>query len=106
MFIAIYEFDVKAGLEAEFRSYWSKTTEGICRECGSLGSRLHSTDKPNIFVAYAQWPSKEHWQNSRLADEEYLSYRTSMRECLNSSRTVYELEVVEDHLRLKRYQEP
>jgi len=96
LFIAIYEFDVNEGLAEQFREHWFKTTEGICRLRGSLGSRLHSTNKPHIFVAYAQRQSREHWQDSRLTDEEYLAARSDMRKCLNSSKTVYELEVIED----------
>lgn len=30
---------------------------------GGLGSRLHKVND-ELYIAYAQWPSKTHWDNS------------------------------------------
>ncbi|GAB2196984.1 hypothetical protein [Sessilibacter sp. MAH4] len=98
MFIAVYEFEVIEGKEEVFRQYWLKTTQGIYQECGSLGSRLHKTNKLNIYVGYAQWPSKEIWNNGNLTGEDYLAARNEMRKCLVSSKTIYEMQVTDDYL--------
>jgi hypothetical protein len=71
----------------------------IYKNCGSYGSRLHTSDKPNILVGYAQWPSREQWEKiSDLTDEGYQRARNEMRRCLVQSKTVYELEVCDDYL--------
>ncbi|WP_409126676.1 hypothetical protein [Vibrio parahaemolyticus] len=50
MFIAIYEFEIKDGMEASFREAWLEVTKVIYQKCGSFGSRLHTSDKPNVLV--------------------------------------------------------
>ncbi|MBU1294806.1 MAG: antibiotic biosynthesis monooxygenase [Gammaproteobacteria bacterium] len=99
MFIAVYEFEIKEGTEASFRNAWLEVTKAIYKNCGSFGSRLHTSDKPNILVGYAQWPSREQWEKiTDLTDELYQSARNEMRRCLVQSKTVYELEVCDDYL--------
>lgn len=76
MFIVIYEFKIKDGAETEFRKSWLTVTKAIYQHCGSFGSRLHQSEVPNIFVGYAQWPSREQWEKDRvITDELYLSFR-------------------------------
>ncbi|MGP8305040.1 antibiotic biosynthesis monooxygenase family protein [Vibrio sp. YIC-376] len=99
MFIAVYEFEIKAGTEAAFRDAWLEVTKAIYQHCGSFGSRLHISDKPNILVGYAQWPSREQWeQDNELTDALYQRARNEMRACLVKSKTVYKLEVCDDYL--------
>lgn len=99
MFIAVYEFEIKEGTEASFRNAWLEVTKAIYKNCGSFGSRLHTSDKPNILVGYAQWPSREQWEKiTDLTDELYQSARNEMRRCLVQSKTAYELEVCDDYL--------
>lgn len=99
MFIAVYEFEIKEGTEVSFRNAWLDVTKAIYKNCGSYGSRLHTSDKPNILVGYAQWPSREHWEKiNDLTDEGYQRARNEMRRCLVQSKTVYELEVCDDYL--------
>ena len=43
MFIAVYRWKVKAGMEDQFREGWRRGTVGD-------------------FVGYAQWPTREQWQ--------------------------------------------
>ena len=57
MFIALYEFKVKAGFESQFEESWAIVTEHIYQKRGSLGSRLHKA-KDGTYVAYAQWPNE------------------------------------------------
>ncbi|XKE44434.1 antibiotic biosynthesis monooxygenase [Halomonas organivorans] len=106
MFIAVYEFEVKDGAEAAFREAWLEVTKSIYHHCGSFGSRLHTSDKPNVLVGYAQWPSREQWEkDNELKDERYLFFRQKMRDCLVQSRTVYKLEVSDDYLQSSLAQE-
>ena len=99
MFVAVYEFEIKEGTEASFREAWLEVTRGIYQHCGSLGSRLHTSDKPNVLVGYAQWPSREQWEKDHeIADDKFQQARNEMRRCLVQSRTVYKLEVSDDYL--------
>lgn len=99
MFIAVYEFKIKDGTESEFRDAWLEVTKAIYRHCGSFGSRLHISDKPNVLVGYAQWPNREQWEKDKeLSDTLYQVSRQKMRDCLIQSKTVYKLEVSDDYL--------
>lgn len=99
MFIAVYEFQVKPGQEVAFRQAWQQVTQMLYERCDSYGSRLHQTDKSGCFVGYAQWPSREQWAASRqLDDDDFISTREVMRDCLESSHTVYEMNVTDDEL--------
>ncbi len=104
MFIAVYEFNIKPGKEEQFRQSWLKTTQAIFKELGSLGSRLHSTDDPLKFVAYAQWPNMDLWANNNgLREHESILAIEDMRECIENSKTVYKLQVTDDYLQQTQY---
>ena len=81
MFIAIYSFQVKPEKESEFIETWEKLTELIYKHEGSLGSRLHKASETE-YIAYAQWPSNELWENagSKLP-ENANSIRETMKSC-------------------------
>lgn len=105
MFIALYEFTVKKGKEESFRASWLKTTEGIYKEFGSIGSRLHATGKENVFIGYAQWPSREQWAKVKgELSPEYSQARRTMNDCIESSSILYELEVTDDYLQNKCFE--
>lgn len=107
MFVAVYEFQIKEGAETSFREAWLEVTKAIYEHCGSFGSRLHTSDKPNILVGYAQWPDRETWQKDRpVIDEKYHRARKQMLDCLVQSKTVYELEVSDDYLRANLSRSP
>lgn len=98
-FIAVYEFTLKPDCHRDFRQAWRTVTEGIYLQCGSYGSRLHRTDKPDVYVAYAQWPSREQWEKQHtLTGENYLKAREQMRACLLDSQTRYRITVCDDYL--------
>lgn len=61
MFIAVYRWTVKQGMEDQFREGWRRGTVAIRRTHNSFGSRLHRLANGD-FVGYAQWPSREKWQ--------------------------------------------
>ncbi len=99
MFVAVYEFEIREGSETEFRKAWLEVTKLIYKNCGSSGSRLHRSNKPNTFVAYAQWASRELWKKDfALNSQEFVSARQKMFDYIVTSKTVYELEVTDDYL--------
>ena len=99
MFIVVYEFEIEEGAEARFRKAWFEVTKAIYENSGSLGSRLHTSDKPRILVGYAQWPSREQWEkDNEITDKLFQNARDDMRNCLVQSKTVYRLEVSDDFL--------
>ncbi|WBA80176.1 antibiotic biosynthesis monooxygenase [Endozoicomonas sp. GU-1] len=99
MFIAVYEFEIKQGNETEFRKAWLEVTKVIYQKCGSFGSRLHTSDNPNIMVGYAQWPDRQQWEKDHdLTDALYLEARQRMKDCLVQLKIVYQLEVSDDYL--------
>lgn len=104
MFIAVYEFKIREGMEQQFRGAWLQVTKAIYKHCGSYGSRLHTTENKNILVGYAQWPDKHQWQkNHNITDVEYIEGRKIMKECLVTSETRYEMQVSDDYLQSSLY---
>jgi quinol monooxygenase YgiN len=63
-FCVIYRFLVREEAEEQFREGWTRLTEAIRDRRGGQGSRLHRAGG-NLWVAYAQWPSREAWEGSR-----------------------------------------
>lgn len=62
-FAVVYQWRVKLGMEAQFRSAWEELTAWHREQRGALGSRLHRTDNGTV-VAYAQWPDRQSWERS------------------------------------------
>lgn len=103
MFIAIYQFKVKPGKNADFISAWEALTQLIYEYEGSLGSRLHQQDD-TVYIAYAQWPDKETWKNSgdklpASADP----IRKRMKSACEQIETLFELDTVSDLLKTGTY---
>ena len=55
-FCAIYRWRLHPGSEDTFVQAWSRITQLLLAERGSLGSRLHR-GPDNIWYSYTQWPS-------------------------------------------------
>ena len=55
-FCAIYRWRLHPGSEETFVQAWSRITQLLLAERGSLGSRLHR-GPDNIWYCYTQWPS-------------------------------------------------
>lgn len=62
-FAVVYQWRVKAGMDAQFREAWEALTVLLKRSRGARGSRLHRTDY-GTYVAYAQWPDQASWERS------------------------------------------
>ncbi len=58
----MYTWTIVPELEDDFVRAWSVATMAY-RTIGALGSRLHRSDEGE-FVAYAEWPSRDAWQNA------------------------------------------
>ncbi len=102
MFCVVYEFTVKPGKNEAFEKSWAEFTEAIYRVRGSLGSRLHISHEPNKYMAYAQWPSEETF-NDIPGDEKYsldeLNAREEMRNSVLETKTIYKMHILKNHLR-------
>jgi len=102
MFIALYEMLAKPGCEAEFEHNWAKVTEAIFRVRGSFGSRLHRTETSRTYIAYAQWPSKDVFDNEptnpQYTPEEADAFQR-MKAAAESIRTLHRMEVCNDLLK-------
>ena len=100
MISVILEFEPIAEMENEFISSWKECTEVIYKNFGSLGSRLHRSDKGN-FIAYAQWPSKDAYEKSSAWPEELVLVRDRMRSLLKGGKpkVLHLLEVEVDLLK-------
>ena len=98
MFAVIYSFAVHPGKEKIFEESWFAMTELIRDYEGGLGSRLHRKDD-GLYIAYAQWPDRETWENSGgKIPESAQQIRTTMRESLVKMETLHELNLVADLL--------
>ena len=98
MFIVIYSFQVKKVFEESFESAWEELTLLFRDYAGGLGSRLHK-GKENGYIAYAQWPDEQTWENAQdLLPEEASEYRTSMENSCLEIKTLHKLRLVEDML--------
>ena len=55
MFVAVYRWRLKPGMEDQFVDGWQRVTRAIRRSCGGYGSRLHQCSD-GTWLAYARWP--------------------------------------------------
>lgn len=96
-FCAIYRWRLHPGSEDTFVRAWSRVTQLLLEERGSLGSRLHR-GPDNIWYSYTQWPSAEakaEWLARPSVDPE--AWR-QLREAIAESLPELILEPVSDHL--------
>jgi hypothetical protein len=97
MFIAIYRWKLKAGLEARFQEGWQRRTRELVRKGGSLGSRLHRAED-GTWAAYAQWPDRATREAAGELPVDDPEARVMMRESIEESYPDLYLEVVIDLL--------
>ena len=101
MFVALYEMTAKPGHEADFERAWAAVTDAIYRVRGSLGSRLHKTETPGVYIAYAQWPSRQVYEDASMRarfTESETQQIVRMKESASLIRTVHLMEVFDDRL--------
>jgi hypothetical protein len=102
MFIVVYRWKLKEGMEDRFRQGWRAATEAISQKYGSLGSRLHKADD-GTWVAYAQWPDKERWEAMRDGPPADVPGFDLMRESIDDSAKtaspLFRMTVTDDYLK-------
>lgn len=104
MFTVIYSFKVLPAQSDVFEESWSQLTTLIYQYEGSLGSRLQKVavqkEGEHIhYIAYAQWPSRQLWENSgSKLPKEAEAIRSAMKNACNHIETLFELDVVNDLL--------
>jgi heme-degrading monooxygenase HmoA len=98
MFCVIYTFKVFPHAEARFEEAWRELTYLIRDFEGGLGSRLHR-EEGGDYVAYAQWPSQERWEQSggRLPAEAE-KWRKQMKETCSAIEMLRQFQMVTDLL--------
>lgn len=96
-FCAIYRWRLHPGSEEAFVTAWSRVTQLLREERGSLGSRLHR-GPDNVWYSYTQWPSAEAKAEglSRLSVDP-LAWQ-QMREAIAESLPELVLEPIADFL--------
>lgn len=107
MFIAVYRWRMKPGMEERFRDGWRRVTDSIYHHHGSLGSRLHR-EMDGSWVAYAQWPDRKHWEKAQqegpVGDRGGLEMmRDSVENPDHLERPVLRMVVAEDLLQAAPY---
>lgn len=95
-FIVLYRFRLRPGLEQSFVEAWSRRTEQLRTDGGSLGSRLHRGND-GIWYAYAQWPDDATRQHAfaRTLDP---AASAQMRAAVAESFPEIVLETIADYL--------
>ena len=99
MLAIIYQWRVSPELEGDFISAWTRMTEIIFEQSGSLGSRLHRAEDGR-FIAYAQWPTLEAWNASRTVPDssEMAQLRYVMMQSAERILPDIKMDVLEDRL--------
>lgn len=97
MLAVLLEFNVKPGLEDQFVECWSETTDIIYKKFGSLGSKLHKSNN-GVYVAYAQWPSREIYESEQSWSQSDSAVREKMRSTLVGGKptVLHQLSLVSD----------
>ncbi|MFK2874452.1 antibiotic biosynthesis monooxygenase family protein [Dyella lipolytica] len=57
-FVVLYRWRLHPGMESSFIEAWSRLSDLLRSERGSLGSRLHH-GSDGLWYSYAQWPSAQ-----------------------------------------------
>ena len=97
MFVALYRWKLKEGCEGRFREGWRRRTREIYERCGSLGSRLHRAED-GTWLAYAQWPNRQAWEDARGVPVSDVEASALMRESVETSYPDTYMEVADDLL--------
>lgn len=99
MFSVVYEFDVIADKENDFKLLWRQLTIEIKTHRGGLGSRLHKVvASQNKWIAYAEWPSRTLWLDRTKSNPVIDQLSNQLKATCHSIQTIYELEVIDDLL--------
>lgn len=96
-FCAIYRWRLHPGSEEAFVQAWSRVTQLLRAERGSLGSRLHR-GPDGIWYSYTQWPSAEAKAEGLARPSVDAEAWQRLRDAIAESLPEIVLEPVSDHL--------
>lgn len=96
MFIVLYRWRTKEGMEDQLIENWSKVTQYYMENFGALGSRLHR-GSDGIWYAYAQWKSGKQREKA-IAERANHDAREKMQEAIEEFLPEIVLEPIADFL--------
>ena len=97
MFAVVYRWRVAIDKEQQFQQAWECLTREFLSGAASLGSRLHrSSDR--MWVAYAQWPSRDSWERAAVSSDEGREALDSLLAAVEERFEPLLLEPVADYL--------
>lgn len=96
-FCAIYRWRLHPGSEEAFVQAWSRVTQLLRAERGSLGSRLHR-GPDDVWYSYTQWPSAEAKAEGLARPSVDPEAWQRLRDAIAESLPEIVLEPVSDHL--------
>ena len=97
LFTVLYRWRLHPGAEASFIAGWSRISELLLSQGGSLGSRLHR-GPDGWWYSYAQWPSAEAREHAFAAGPLDEAASRRMREAIAESLPELVLEPVADFM--------
>ncbi len=98
MFVVLYRWGVKEGMERQFIESWSERTAYLLEKYDTLGSRLHRGDD-GIWYSYAQWKSAEQREQAFESEADIVSaVQQRFREAIEESFPEIKLKTVSDYL--------
>lgn len=103
MFVAVYEWEIVAGMDDQFRAAWRRGTELITARYGSFGSRLHRTEDGR-YVGVAEWPDRATWKNGfdQKMNYDEPATRQAFLEATRTGRLLLAMEVTDDLLTMRQ----
>ena len=96
-FVVLYRWRLHPGDEAKFTKAWSRISELLLRQGGSLGSRLHR-GPDGLWYSYAQWPSAQAREQAFAGGSPDPEAGRQMREAIEESLPELVLESVSDFM--------
>jgi len=102
-FTVLYRWRLHPGAEATFIKAWSRISELLLSQRGSLGSRLHR-GPDGWWYSYAQWPSAQAREDAFAGDPVDSSASQQMRDSIAESLPELVLESVADFMVLPTHE--
>jgi hypothetical protein len=96
-FVVLYRWRLHEGAEQAFISAWSRLSERLRSERGSLGSRLHR-GSDGLWYGYAQWPNARARELAMAEGSVDPEATRQMRDAIAESLPELVLESVADYL--------
>ena len=96
-FAVVYRWRLHEGMEQQFVEAWSRISELLLSQRGSLGSRLHR-GPDGWWYSYAQWPSAEAREQAFAQGSVDPEASRQMKEAVAESLPELVLESISDYM--------